>query len=441
MKRMNWSVFQWLASWVLVACSDPLTAPASPTADSAEAHDFEIIGDTEVATDTGTSAGAVDAADGYDTTAAKDGHPPLTDSGADVPGDAMQDTAVDAGADAGPEIISDIKAELPPPPIGVPAAKISTPLPAAIFEFGKPVELSGVATDTLAKPGELVATWTSDKDGLLGTSKPDAAGVVKWTASKLSAGKHLIQLEAKNPQGISATDTVALGVCAWASPESFDTKLDGAKWKIYGDASWDPGGWLEMTGNAQSKFGKIWNIADYVQPGDVQISFQIQTGGGMNGGADGFALSVIDTKNVTELEAILDKAGNGGCLGYGVAGGCGSLKISAFHLEIDTFQNKGDNNTDPTPQNHIAVTLDGDATKHWLWAPAPTIEDMQWHKVTVEVKLDVVRVTLDGVELFNQAIPDFKFRGGYIGFSGSTGWATNYHRFDALQILQQCVVK
>lgn len=441
MKQMNWSVFQWLAGWMLVGCSDPLAAPASPAADSAEAQDFNIIGDVDVAAEAGTIAPAADAAAGDDTTAAKDGQAPLTDSGAGSTGDSMPDTAADAGADVGPEIITDIKAELPPPPIGVPAAKISTPLPAAVFEFGNPVELAGVATDTLAMPGEMVATWTSDKDGLLGTSKPDAAGVVKWTASKLSAGKHLIQLEAKNPQGVAAADTVAIGVCAWASPESFDTKLDGAKWKIYGDAAWDPGGWLEMTGNAQSKFGKIWNIADHVQPGDVQISFKIQTGGGINGGADGFALSVIDTKTVAELEAILSKAGDGGCLGYGVSGDCGPLKISAFHLEIDTFQNKGDNNTDPTSQNHIAVTLDGDATKHWLWAATPTIEDMQWHTVTVEVKLEVVRVTLDSVELFNQAIPGFKFRGGFIGFSGSTGWATNYHRFDELKILQQCLVK
>jgi hypothetical protein len=418
-----------LASWLCMACSEPLpakpvgAADANATVDAAEA-DAAMPSDAVAEVDATTPE--------FDT---------ANDATADTATDTATDTAADTATDTAQTDTADATAEVAPPPKGVPTAKITTPLPGAVVELGKPVELAGIVSDSLAPPADLLATWTSDKDGLIGTSKPDAAGVVKWTAAKLSPGKHLIQLEAKNPQGVAAADAVALGICAWASPESFDTKLDGAKWKIYGDASWDPGGWLEMTGNAQSKFGKIWNVVDYVQPGDVQISFQIQTGGGMNGGADGFALSVIDAKDVAELEGILAKAGNGGCLGYGVAGGCGTLQISAFHLEIDTFANNGDPNTDPTPDNHIAVTLDGDATKHWLWAPAPTIEDLQWHKVTVEVKLDVVRVTLDGAELFNKAIPNFKFRGGYIGFSGSTGWASNYHRFDNLQILQQCIVK
>lgn len=379
------------------------------------------------------------AADAPDSTAAADN----ALAGETASSDAAAEAATQDAADAAPaaDAAAEVVAELPPPPKGVPSAKITAPPAGTVIESGKPVELAGIASDTLAAAAALTVVWSSDKDGVLGTSKPDAQGVVKLSVPKLSAGKHLIQLEVKNPQGIAATDSVSIGVCAWAKPESFDTKVDGAKWKIYGDAFWDPGGWLEMTGNEQSKFGKIYNIADHVSPGDVQISFKISTGGGINGGADGFAMSVIDAKNVAELETILDAAGKGGCLGYGVAGDCGKLEISAFHLEIDTFANNGDPNKDPTSEDHIAVTLNGDATKHWLWKETPGIEDLKWHTVTIEINGPVVRVTLDGVELFNKPLPDFKFRGGYIGFSGSTGWATNYHRFDDLQILQKCLVQ
>lgn len=413
---------RWAGAWLfacvglLAACSDDA---ANPT--------IVAVGDAALA-DTGSDiaadTGKLDAVDGVATDVTQ-----LTD-GASQFGDTV---LTDTQADTGPE--------LPAPPKGQPSATVTAPAKGTVIEFGQVIDLAGMVSDTLALPTELTVTWTSDKDGLLGASPPDAQGVVKLNGVKLSAGKHFIQLQATNKQGISAVDGLSIGVCAWVKPESFDTKLDGAKWQTSGDAYWDPGGWLEMTGNAQSKFGKIWNVVDHVSPGDVQISFKIQTGGGMNGGADGFAMSVIDAKDVVELQSILDKAGNGGCLGYGVAGGCGTLKISAFHLEIDTFDNTGDPNTDPTYDDHIAVTLDGDASKHWLWAATPTIEDMQWHTVTIEVKLDVVRVTLDTQELFNAAIPDFKFRGGYIGFSGSTGWASNYHRFDDLQILQQCLVQ
>ena len=51
-----------------------------------------------------------------------------------------------------------------------------------------------------------------------------------------------------------------------------------------------------------------------------------------------------------------------------------------------------------------------------------------------------ILVLLDEVEVMNDFISDFSFRGGYIGFTGSTGYYTNYHRFDNLQILDDCIV-
>lgn len=416
----------WVLTLLVAACAEPAATTSDSAAQTSDGVDGSFTANN-TALD-GVTAIGLDS----DSGTVADSEPGLAD--------AATATLLDSAADTPTQITADSKAEVSAPK-GLPFATITAPAKGAVFEVGKLVELAGIATDTVAAAGQLKAEWTSDKDGLLGIVTPDAAGVVKLATSKLSSGQHLIWLEVKNPQGISAMDSRSIGVCAWGAPESFDTKLDGAKWKIYGDAYWDPGGWLEMTGNAQGKFGKIWNIADFVQPGDVQISFKIATGGGINGGADGFALSVIDVKSVVELEAVLAKAGDGGCLGYGVSGACGTTKVSAFHVEIDTYKNAGDPNTDPTPENHIAVTLDGDPGKHWLWKETPGIEDLKWHTVTVEVQGAKVRVTLDGAELFNEAIAGFLFRGGYIGFTGSTGWASNYHRFDELKILQQCVVK
>jgi hypothetical protein len=40
--------------------------------------------------------------------------------------------------------------------------------------------------------------------------------------------------------------------------------------------------------------------------------------------------------------------------------------------------------------------------------------------------------------LVEQLYPELQFRGGYIFFSGSTGYYTNYHRFDDLNVVHTC---
>ena len=65
---------------------------------------------------------------------------------------------------------------------------------------------------------------------------------------------------------------------------------------------------------------------------------------------------------------------------------------------------------------------------------------MEWHTVTIDINGSIVVITLDGNEVMNDEIGGFSFRGGYIGFTGSTGYYTNYHRFDNLRILDQCIV-
>ncbi len=405
----------------LVACSTPASTASGPFADATALTDGQTYADA-----------IADAQSPSETTA--------TDGGA-TDAWAIDTDVADAAVDVAKELSI---------PQGVPSAHITAPASGSIVEFGKPLVLAGTATDTLFTPTELTVQWASNVDGELGTSVPDASGNVSLNLTKLSSGPQTISLTVSDPSGSMNIDTVDIGVCAWGKPDTFDTVVTGGKWKTYGDAYFDPGGWLEMTGNVQSKKGAIFNTVDFVSPGDVQLSFKIATGGyltssGQLKGADGFALSVVDVKTVAELENYIATAGAGGCLGYGVSGDCKqngqSMAIDAFHIEIDTWQNTGDPNWDPTPDNHIGIMQNGDASNHYLWASVPFIEDLNWHPVTVEIKKDVVRVTVDGNEVMNKAIPNFKFRGGFIGFSGTTGWATNFHRFDDLQILQQCLVK
>mgnify|MGYP003953032039 CR=1 FL=1 len=249
-------------------------------------------------------------------------------------------------------------------------------------------------------------------------------------------------MEVVGPDDQRASASRRIGICAQVTPDTFDTELDSDRWRVYGDAFWDPGGWLEMTGPFMGRKGAIFNIQDIVTPGDVSIRFRIWTGGGT--GADGFAMSVFNARDQDELDRVVAEAASGGGLGYGVGGDWGDREIDGFHVEFDTWHNvfNGDNelHTDPTPENHIGVMTDGDPGVHHLWAEIPTIEDQQWHSVTIQVEGERVVVTLDGAVVVDGTVENFQFKGGFIGFSGTTGYYTNFHRFDDLEILQECLV-
>ena len=338
-------------------------------------------------------------------------------------------------------------------PLDVPAEEITpvtfsavllTPADGQVFEAGAPVLFEATVSHSAFAPEELTARWISDTDGPLAVGPVEADGGIDHTVSNLSPGMHGITLEVEDPDGLKAWAMVTVSICTWSAPETFDADVTGASWKVYGDAYWDEGGWLEMTGDLIDREGAIYNVVDRVAPGDVSISFRILTGPNVEFGADGFAMSVFNVETEAALDAVVGMADGGGGLMYGVAGEYAGWIGEAFHVEFDTWHNiyNGDTelHSDPTPQSHVAVCLNGDPGEHHLWAAIPSIEDMAWHDVTIEVEGDTVRVTLDGVEVLNGAITGLDFRGGYIGFSGSTGYYHNYHRFDELQILDECVV-
>ena len=50
-------------------------------------------------------------------------------------------------------------------------------------------------------------------------------------------------------------------------------------------------------------------------------------------------------------------------------------------------------------------------------------------------------VTFDGALVIDEVVEGLAFKGGYIGFTGSTGLYTNWHRFDDLQILEECLIE
>lgn len=306
---------------------------------------------------------------------------------------------------------------------------------------GDPDEvLAGRLLSAVFEASELSATLRSDIDGPLGAVSLLTDGRFEFPAGGLSAGLHQITLEGEDPDGQTGVAEQEVPVCAWPALEDFSSNVLGSGWSVFGDAFWDDRGWLEMTGARTDRSGAIFYTARKLNPGDFRIDFRIATGGGANGGADGFALSVFDAADEVELASIVNHAASGGCLGYGVSPPCGTMEVSGFHIEFDTWQNNGSPIVDPTSESHVAITLDGDPGDHLLWAARPYLENLQWRQVSVTGQGTHLEVTMNGVVVLSGDIPNFRFDGGYIGVSGSTGSSTNFHRFDDLQLYDRCLV-
>ncbi len=427
---------------VCVVLDDDASGDVSIDTEPADVADVAEVGD-----DTAPDIGIDASTDIVDDTAQVDADPDGTPDAEPDGGSGGDDTDVDADAtvpdaDVGPDTTT--RATI---------ARILEPRDGSTAEFSTPLAFMAEVTDTVFDYTGMSVMWSSDLDGVLYEGLPGPDDISTITVSDLSPGTHTISLDVEAPDGATARDTVRVGVCGWNDVATFDTALPTDDWAIIGNAYRDERGWLEMTGNARDRGGAIANVARPIAAGDVRLRFRVATGqcdaigpcSVSSPGADGFAVSIFDVRTEEELRGVIAAAGRGGALGYGIAGGWGSWTgepVDGFHIEFDTWHNvyNGSNefHTDPTTENHIAITLNGNPGDHALWTEYPDLEDNEWHDIDVAVRAEQVTITVDGVVLVDEEVDGLRFKGGYLVFTGTTGFYTNYHRFDELQILEDC---
>ena len=429
---------------LLAACLAATACATEPAAGSADAQAGALFD----ATDAGLST--LDAADGATVDAQADTEADANKDAADAGGGSVDATTGDAAqldvmaVDVASSDVASSDAGTPdagPPTLPIACGftlNWTAPAASTFHAVGDPVTLTGTLATATWPLTQLSVVWSSNGT-TLATTAVAASGVATLATTALVQGATTLTAQVLTPAGpCKETSTLQIGLCSEKIAESFDTKPTGKIWKTFGDAFWDPGGWLEITGNEKSKQGAFYDVVHSVTPGDASIRFRIATGGGINGGADGYALNFVEAPTIGDLEAIIKAGGGGGCLGYGVAGKCGTMAIKAFHVEFDTWQNKADPNTDPTASNHIGILLNGNSSDHKLFVALSNLEDLKWHDVRVDIVGKTVKVFWDGAKKVEKAVSDLDFRGGRIFISGSTGWATNFHRLDDLVVLHGC---
>ncbi len=93
-----------------------------------------------------------------------------------------------------------------------PEITLTAPSSGSVHDAGEPVRFAAVLADDLDRPDALTVTWTSDVDGLLTTTSPDADGTTAFTTTALSVGAHTVTLQATDTDGFSNVAAVALTI-------------------------------------------------------------------------------------------------------------------------------------------------------------------------------------------------------------------------------------
>ena len=323
----------------------------------------------------------------------------------------LGDDVQDADVETGPLVLESCPATL----------EITAPPLESFHLVGLPLNASVTVTGA-DDPASSMVRWENEAGEVLGQSAISAEGTsnVELDTAAIPLGMFTLIARLESSEGLCPESvSTELIFCQHEVSDDFST-LDEVSWKMFGSSYWDANGWLEMTGTAQGQRGAVYNPLTDVAAGSVSITFSMATGGGS--GADGFAMTIVQTDSIAELEdEVIANAVPGSGIGYAVGGVYGPWDGNAFTVEIDTYQNvfNGTNelHTDPTPNDHVAITLDGDAGNHLWWTDMGDVEDLSWRTIRVDVIGFKVRVWIDGALLVEQLYPELQFRGGYIFFS------------------------
>lgn len=320
--------------------------------------------------------------------------------------------------------LSVIEVPLRAAPDAPPTVSILSPADGDVLASGTSLELRAEARDDVDGADTLAVSWESDVDGLISTTPPAADGAIlsTWEAADRQAGPHTLTLTVTDSCGNSGSDSLSL-----CQDEGYTVdELDIASWHVEGVASWSEADtWLELTPNVLDSVGTAFAIDETV-PGDaVSIAFRFYIGDGT--GADGISLTMLDSSRMTTF------LGGTGCgIGYGGDASCtAGPALPGWSIEVDTHFNEGQ---DPTADDHVMFTFDGDVDDPIAWAPLPEMEDTGWHLMEVEVGGGRVQVWIDGAVYIDASVTGFSPFPGYVGFTAGTGGLTNRHLIDSLEV-------
>jgi alpha-tubulin suppressor-like RCC1 family protein len=93
-----------------------------------------------------------------------------------------------------------------------PVLTVTAPPDDELVDLGAPTTLVVEVSDPDSSAADLAVTWSSDLDGVLDTTPPDAGGVASFTTTELSRGTHVWTATVTDPDGLATSDSRTLHV-------------------------------------------------------------------------------------------------------------------------------------------------------------------------------------------------------------------------------------
>jgi hypothetical protein len=283
-----------------------------------------------------------------------------------------------------------------------------------------------LVSDDIDPTEYLMVQWQSNQDGLFSTGEAFADGTVSTMWNQYhSSGYHNIEVGV-----VDSCNNVTRESATICQQLTYDVNaLDVNTWNFEGNASWDEtNNWVQLTPAQRWQVGTAFSTGQEVPAGWIDIQFDFYIGDG--NGADGISLTALD---VARMNTFLGGTGCG--IGYGGDGACtDGPALPGWSIEVDTYYNDG---YDPTADDHLMFTFDGDVDDPAAWAVLPEMEDTGWHTMAVRVQQPHVQVSIDGVTYIDQEILGFYDFDAYIGFTAGTGDYTNRHLIKDLVVQEK----
>ncbi len=206
-----------------------------------------------------------------------------------------------------------------------PSVSITQPADGATFTADETIQFRGMVADDAEGPEALDVSWSSSLDRLLNDEPADGTGLTAFAITGLSAGTHVITLQAVNTNAKSAEDYITITIQAV-----------------------DQGPSIRVLSPSGSAFGVE----------GVPFSFQVRVSDGQDAAPDLFVWFESDVDGVF-CEPVPDADGNAGCdqalrtgnhmLTFGVedtAGNAATAEVDFYVEPADDNDNDGDGYTE-----------------------------------------------------------------------------------------------
>ncbi len=309
-----------------------------------------------------------------------------------------------------------------------PVISLVTPAEGDTVSYGQTYTLRAFALDAETPAADLEVSFDSALLGPLGVTHPSPSGEVLLDTTATVIGDDTITATVVDADGGSNFDdaNIVITDCdelSWDRSETFDSTFDDTLFALNGGASVDEAlGEVILTDAVAWQGGAIYlKTPILLERFHVETRFRIDLGTG----ADGLAIVAAAGADPTKM---LGRTGEQ--MGVGNITG-----VSGFVVEVDVHQNGA--RLDPAA-DHIALVSLPDYQHIGTPYELPDIENGVAHELVVDFNLGEIEVSLDGVVVLTETVPDWVAFEGYLGATAATGALYNKHALERWDVLTGC---